>query len=255
MNSRMFNVMMRKHTRMLQLLLSSVYETIYGKPCEFIITPVPKLEIQSFDNLEKAVRCGAVSVDMLSDIAGSVSVDFEPQRAPACIMRSTISTFDCSLRPQNLKLDLFATGGPDPSASSCSQPPPPPCSVSQKWAPRTAEVTVERKAEPAPPAARAAECAAPTPRAPRLFTAGAHLFVAVVVALGAHAPLASRTSTLLLLAPWVWLVPALLHVLALRDGPALLQCVCVGAFTLLLPAWLTQASAGSAPERQLLFAS
>ena len=61
--------------------MEHAYEAIYRKQkAKFTVTPVPKMEIQSFDDLEKAVRSGAVTMDMLADIAGTLSEDFASGR-------------------------------------------------------------------------------------------------------------------------------------------------------------------------------
>jgi hypothetical protein len=60
-----------------------VYKTIYGTACEFRLTPIAKMEIQTFDDLESAVRSGAVNMDMLANIAYSLSTDFPP---PRCVL-------------------------------------------------------------------------------------------------------------------------------------------------------------------------
>ncbi len=81
-NSRMFGNSMRNVSTLLQQLLQDVYKTVYGGQCEFRVTPVAKMEIQTFDDLESAVRSGAVTMDLLANIAHSLSSDFP---TPRCV--------------------------------------------------------------------------------------------------------------------------------------------------------------------------
>ncbi len=64
--------------------------------------------------------------------------------------------------------------------------------------------------------------------------------VAALLLAAALLPSCTRVATsLLLLAPCVWLVPALYHVLFLHAGTTLVSNLCGGVYIVFLPAWLS----------------
>ena len=77
MSSRVFSNNMRNLCNVLQTLAEQVYETIYDTDnVKMLLSTVPKLEIQNFDDLEKTVRSGAMSTEILELIARSLALDF-----------------------------------------------------------------------------------------------------------------------------------------------------------------------------------
>ena len=79
-NSRTFMNVIRRMSTLFERLLADTYKRIYASDATFTVIPIPKIEIQSMDDLEKAVRCGAVSMDMLANIATTLAGDFPPPR-------------------------------------------------------------------------------------------------------------------------------------------------------------------------------
>lgn len=75
-NSRTFMHAMRRMGALFEALLENTYKHIYAADATFTITPTPKIEIQSMDDLEKAVQCGTVSMETLGNIATTLAADF-----------------------------------------------------------------------------------------------------------------------------------------------------------------------------------
>eukprot|EP00961_Rhodomonas_salina_P242649 3277670-Rhodomonas_salina.1 len=120
--------------------MGHAYESIYRKQkAAFVLTTAPKLDMQSIDDLEKAVRSGAVTMDMLGDVAQTLGSDFltgryhplphylNPPGILACAARMT-RPFDAQMNAATLRLNFgFAaaeTNRKTREAVSCPQQQP-----------------------------------------------------------------------------------------------------------------------------------
>ena len=144
------------------------------------------------------------------------------------------NTFDSSIDPAVLQLNLWGTGAAQ-NDTACSRPPPPP-----SCKPRSLDLPP--RAEAGTTSGTAVGTMVPVATRVRYAVACSHAFVGSLVVVALIPACRTYVSAALLLLPCTWLVPAIYHLALVHEPDARCSLLCGFAYIALLPAWLVQIS-------------
>lgn len=275
-SSRLFTNSMSNLARQLAHVLGEVYFTIYKQEAAFIISPISRLEVQSYDTVQALLESEiALPPETRSMVQQDLHFQLTGQKLKRCALfryapppeHSTPTRLACmhtssgaiSFAVQGARIvltknDLLVNTESRPSSREETLAYPTSLSSQRSSNNETArdpdiEMGTKNKTKTSSPL---------PPRAMRIspwITVPLHMLVAVLLVMSLFGGLCETTCQIILSAPCLWLLPVLLDVFASGDvaGPSMRSC---GGFMyiVLFPIWISNVSHGENPVLQGMLA-